>query len=74
MNVSAQLKTITSNIMQVQGQFKMSNENQLKEKHESIMYKYRKSMSHAKGCFEKLVEVQKKTFKQLTAVDIAENN
>jgi hypothetical protein len=38
------------------------------------MYKYRKSMGHAKECFEKLVEVQKTTFKQLTAVDIADNN
>lgn len=59
--------------MQVEGQYKMANEKELKDKHDAIMVNYRKNFRQAKECFEKLMDVQKTMLKELTAVE-AESN
>ena len=69
MNVSGELKSITSNIMQIEGQYKMANEKELRDKHEVIVANYRKSFRQAKECFEKLIDVQRGVIKELTAVE-----
>jgi hypothetical protein len=69
MNASGELKSITSNIMQIEGQYKMANEKELRDKHEVIMANYRKSFRQAKECFEKLIDVQRCVIKELTAVE-----
>lgn len=73
MNLSTELKSITSNVMQIEGQYRMSNEKELKDKHDVILTNYRKNFRQAKECFDKLIDVQKSLLKELTVIK-AESN
>lgn len=71
MAVGEELKKVTVNIMQCEGQYKMANEKELRDKQMAIMAHYHHRLKQAKTCLTALIDTQRSTLKQLSLIQIS---